>query len=117
MLDKIRELPTMTRDSYKGLVPPRVLVLNEIVILLVLRKENRWLTTFEVEKEAALMKGNPAISVQVNVALKQLYGLDLVDMRIFPQTKKTRKVTKYRLTQKGDKASELFYNLFRDWPR
>lgn len=117
MLARRQELPTMARDPYEGLVPQRLHVLNEVVILLVLQKENRWLTAFEVEKGAAKLKGDESIKIQVGPALRQLYNDDLVDSRVFEHETRQRKVTKYQLTQKGAKAASLYYGFFQEWPR
>lgn len=99
-------------DEYTGLIPDRMVVLNEVTVLLVLQKEQRWMTSFELEVGVAKMRGDESRSVQLTGGLKQLLSAGLLETATFPDPKTKRKVAKYALTEKGEQSAALFHQLF-----
>lgn len=104
-----------TSDNYSGIVPDRMIVTNEITVLLVLRKENDWMTAFQIEVGVAKMRGDETRSVQLTGGLRQLINNGLVEEQTFKDTKTRRTVKKYLLTPKGEQSADLFYQLFLLW--
>lgn len=106
---KIKERP----DALSRIIPERMVVLNEIVVLLVLRRSGDWCTVFELEVGVAKMRGDPSRSIQLTGGLKQLLGQGLIETESFQDTRARRPVAKYKLTPKGETAADLFLELFK----
>lgn len=115
MLAKRTEPTKKSKDLYADLVPERMFVQNEVLMLITLHREQRHLTAFEIEKGVAVLKGDESRSVQVGAGLKQLIEADLVETEMVPDTKTKRQVTKFYLTEKGSQTAELFLQMFKLW--
>lgn len=101
-------------DEYHGIIPERILVHNEIVTLLVLHREGRYLSAFEIEVAVVGMRGGQTKSVQITGSLRRLLEAGLTKAeRFFSDDKTKRTVVKYRLTDKGLQSAELFLELFK----
>ena len=103
------------KDPYTKLVPERMFVENEIYMLLALHKVQRELTAFEISQSVAHIKGDLSRSMQTGAGLKQLLTGDLIDSEVVTDERTKRKVTKYRITPKGNESAELFIRLFTLW--